>query len=230
MKKGGGRWRSVLMKAKTLESKQDLVEFQEAYRKISGLTVSLDYLAYARVMGIYCAMGNLKAGYVINFSGPYRYELYLTEEERKSCAIFQEPLRNKVIEITCVWADRATFCTAMLRAKVLLNILRTLFQFRDREMIVSTFIPGLERMFIRYFPNIVYAGSTTFFGPPRSHRILQGNLKTVLQAALPELFRRIGLAFKGLKRRTTQARQEIRQGQDTRQLAPIPVRNSSDSK
>jgi hypothetical protein len=182
------------MKAKILESRQDLASFQEAYRKISGLTVSLEYLAFARVMGIYCG-AELKAGYVINFSGPYRYEMYLTEEERKDCAVFQEPVRGNVIEITCVWADKATFCTKMLRTKVLLNILGTLFKFREREIIVSTFIPSLEKMFIRYFPEVVYAGTTTFFGPPKYHRILRGSVRTVLRAAFPEFLRRLRITF-----------------------------------
>ena len=77
------------MNTKLLESKQDLTAFQDAYRQISGLTVSLEYLAFARVMGIY-SCGQLKAGYVINYAGPYRYEMYLTDEERKDCAVFQE--------------------------------------------------------------------------------------------------------------------------------------------
>lgn len=185
------------MKTKILESKQDLNSFQEAYRKISGLTVPLEYLAFARVTGIYCG-GKLAAGYVINYSGPYRYEMYLTEEERKDCAVFQEPIRNNVIEITCVWVNKATFCTKMLRTKVLLNILGTLMKFSERDIIVSTFIPSLEKMFITYFPEVVYEGSTTYFGPPKRHRILRGSVKTALKAAAPEMFRRIGLSVKNL--------------------------------
>lgn len=185
---------TMKMQTKILETKEELTKFQDAYKRISGLVVSMDYLAFARVMGVYCN-GRLEAGYVINFSGPYRYELYLTSEERQGCEVFQEGYQKKVIEVTCVWADKKTFCTSMLRARVLLNILRTLFQFRNREIIVSTFIPGLEKMFIKYFPNVVYEGTTTYFGPPKYHRILKGSVRTVLQAALPELFRRIVSVF-----------------------------------
>jgi hypothetical protein len=185
------------MKTKILESKQDLNSFQEAYRKISGLTVPLEYLAFARVTGIYCG-GKLAAGYVINYSGPYRYEMYLTEEERKDCAVFQEPVRSNVIEITCVWVNKATFCTKMLRSKVLINILGTLMKFSDRDIIVSTFIPSLEKMFITYFPEVVYEGTTHYFGVPKHHRILRGSVKTALKAAAPEFFRRVGISIRNL--------------------------------
>ena len=217
------------MKTKVLESKQDLNSFQEAYRKISGLTVSLEYLAFARVIGVYCG-GALKAGYVINFSGPYRYEMYLTDEERKDCAVFQEPTRNNVIEITCVWADKSTFCTAMLRTKVLLTILGTLFQFREREIIVSTFIPSLEKMFIRYFPEVVYQGSTNFFGPPKYHRILRGSVKTVLRAAFPEFLRRLKITLRNLVAPVLNPPSNSRglMGPGAQQPVPIPVRKTDD--
>jgi hypothetical protein len=184
---------------KVLKTTEELEAFVEAYRQISGLKVSMDYLKAARVTGIFCN-GKMEAGYVFNASGTYRYEMYLTNEERANCEVFKdEAAKKNLVEITCVWANKKTFCTKFLRTRVMLNILKSLYTFRNHTVIVSTFIPGLEKMFIKYFPNVVYAGTTTFFGAPKAHKILKGSLWTVLAAAPAALVERVTSLFNPMR-------------------------------
>ena len=128
-----------------------------------------------------------------------------------------------------MWADKKVFCTKMLRTKVLLNVLSTLLKFRDREIIVSTFIPSLEKMFIRYFPEVVYEGDTTFFGPPKHHRILRGSIKTVLRSAAPEFFRRVKIMFRNMFSPVVAAAlgAPAKLVQPEQKMVPIPVKTDS---
>ena len=81
-----------------------LLSYQHAFRRLSGMQVSLDYLRQARVTVFYRGE-KMVCGYVLNITdwNPLRYFSFFSAPMRQSLLTDRGMAESELIELTCLW-------------------------------------------------------------------------------------------------------------------------------
>jgi hypothetical protein len=172
-----------------LRDSRDLRRFQERYRDVTGVSIDEEYLARADVYCLVTDAGEFNGGVIVNTTDPLRYELYLSERQRREVCFFDDR-RGDMVEITCLWINSAVFATPRSRSRIQLLALTKAFLSGKKYVLASTFSEKLARIQRLGFPHLIFEGNTEYFGRPMFHWLYYGTKTSICIGVLKELRRR----------------------------------------